>query len=1701
MASELRTLTRQRASAKSQLTRLTNYVKDPTDLEIPELEVRKQKLEECYANFYKIQSEIDKVDEASDSEATKAEFEVAYYSCADLIGRKIRDLNLNSISQTTSTPDRISSSPSTAAQSIAPKVHIKPFNGNPVEWRGFYETFRSVVHENDSVLIINKFHLLNSYLIGDASSVISQLSASEDNYFVAWELVQKRFNKPRKIIQGHIRALFELPEVIKGKPASLRALSEAAEMHIHALRSLKQPVDWDEMTIYIVSAKLDKETRTSWERTVDDDVMPKFTEFISFLNKYARDDEPVRLITHPRDTPPRRYPDKYTKPTHKVNSFATTNSTSSCIICNRAHYIGHCDEFLNQSPPKRTNTIKSLKRCVNCLTKGHNVSQCRSSNCRKCDGRHHTLLHDDNVHTNRPTDRTSPIEVAPTTVTLTACDNLSTEVLLSTARVKILDINHKEHECRVLLDPGSQRNFITERFASHLRLPKTRVNISTSGIGRQESQIKYAVQAQIKSKFSDFKCNSVFLTMPEITNPLPSQTFNQDLLRIPSDIPLADSTFNKSAAVDLLLGEHLFYQLLGNARIRLDEKVILQQTGLGWIISGEIDNRPSKGNCLLSVQKLDLQLERFWQLEEHSAKKIRSPDEELCEQFFKQTVKRDQRGRYTVRLPFNSQKEQLGHSYELALKRFYALEKKLHSNNNLRNQYTEFLKEYETLGHMVELKDESTKGKGFYLPHHGVIKSSSLTTKLRVVFDASAKSSSGLSLNDALLVGPTIQDDVFRLVTRFRSHAYVLTADIEKMFRQIMVDPDDAVYQKILWRDNPNEAVRTYQLKTVTYGTASAPFLAVRCLQQLADDESDTYPLAADAIRNDFYMDDLLTGTRTLDAALKLRSQLINLLKAGGMNLRQWASNEPSLIDGLGERSSSDHLCLDVQTTQKTLGIYWHPRDDTISYRISTDDEEQSTKRTILSKIAQLFDPLGLLGPVILRAKLIMQQLWKCGVGWDDKVPSELQTMWDSYKEQLPLLNKFSVARETMVRESVEVQLHGFCDASELAYGAAIYVRSKNKQGAIRISLVAAKSRVAPLKTISIPRLELCAAELLCNLYHAVLDSFQIPIESVHFWSDSTIVLHWINTPPHTLKTFVANRVAKIQEMTNQADWKHVISADNPADSISRGELPTEFLSNQQWLTGPIWLSKPTLEWPITPILSISIPERRTIINLIATVDSSFLERFSSWKTLQRVTAYCIRFCKNASRSETNTGPLSIREISRAHNFILRQVQSQHFANEIKELEQGKPTPRDSKILPLTPFIDSDGLIRVGGRLQNANISYNQKHPILLPRSHHITNLIIVNEHSINMHAGILGTLNATRQKYWPIDGKNITRRVIRKCIRCFKVNPRDRPEYLMGNLPRDRVTSIRPFQTVGIDFCGPFYIKEKKFRNTKKVKVYVAIFICFATKAVHLELVSDLSTDAFLASLKRFFSRRGYARTIYSDNGTNFVGAKNRLTEMQKFLESEEQRGVINNELRDKHITWHFSPPRSPHFGGLWEAAVRSFKHHALRTVGDTLFTYEELNTYVIEIEAILNSRPLTALSPDPNDLSPLTPAHFLVGESLNGLPERDVSGIPTNRLSVWQHIQKVKQHFWARWYKEYLNELNIRSKWRHNPEKSLKIGTLVLLKEDNIPAMQWSMGRITELHPGDDGLVRVVTLRTANHTYKRSVRHICPLPLDNNT
>ncbi|XP_011883625.1 PREDICTED: uncharacterized protein LOC105570788, partial [Vollenhovia emeryi] len=754
------------------------------------------------------------------------------------------------------------------------------------------------------------------------------------------------------------------------------------------------------------------------------------------------------------------------------------------------------------------------------------------------------------------------------------------------AVVRVKGVNGNFVQCRALLDTCATAHFVTEQFARSTGLPIHPCSISVGAIDDMHTTSHGAIELSFYSIHNNFNKKLLFLIVPKIAERVPSATFPRETINIPSNLKLADPQFHLPRSVDIIIGSGATLSLLSIGQINLSQDksdLFLQKTQLGWAVVGGVASPEGGGRVSCKLTELKDQIAKFWLLEDTTAKQFGLPEESECERHYAQNLTRDNSGRYIVRLPFRLAEREFGNSRAIALRRFYGLQKKLDANPRLKREYEHIMKEYIELGHMSLTSDEAEGG--CYLPHHAVTKATSTTTKVRVVFDASAKTNRGISLNDTLMVGPTIQSKLFEHLIRFRTHRYVLTADIEKMYRQIWIHPNDRQYQKTFWYHE--NRVRTFQLNTVTFGISSAPFLAIRTVQQLANDESKDFPVGAEILKRDLYVDDLLTGADTLKKLLQIRDETIEILKRGGFHIRQWASTHPKALENLCERTLDIEFLTNENPILKTLGIAWNARRDELLYTVKPIKiNDRVSKRHILSEIAKIFDPLGLLGPIILASKVLMQECWRTKISWDESVPSALHSSWLTFIEQLELIDHLTIDRRLMIENFTEVQIHGFCDASKIGYGACLYVRSCNKQGDTIVRLCCAKTRVAPLKDTTIPRLELCGALTLTRLYREVSTVFTFKPSKVVFWTDSMIVLHWLRKSPNILKVFEANRVKEIQDVGDELEWRHIRSENNPADALSRSQLPREFLKNESWFNGPLWLRQSEATWPT----SIEIP-------------------------------------------------------------------------------------------------------------------------------------------------------------------------------------------------------------------------------------------------------------------------------------------------------------------------------------------------------------------------------------------------------------------------------------------------------------------------------------------------------------------------------
>jgi transposase InsO family protein len=1726
MADRLKELTAKRGQIKARITRFKNFIDNfNEDQGVSQLTVRHSKLVQCWDEFDAVQSEIEALGlqqaETTGEEAQERElFENSYFEVMAAAETTIKKLTDNK-QETKEVGNVESNSPAVRL----PVINLPVFYGHYDEWLSFYDTFQALIHTNTSLHEIQKFHYLRSSLRGEALQVIQSLEISAENYVTAWSLLKQRFENKRYIVNKHIKYLFEQPCVERESASALKQLLDTTVKHLRALKAMGQPVDsWDALLLHLLTNKMDTSTHKEWEKSLRCNELPTMTEFIQFLQQRCQvldavdNNRSTHKTSHAVVGAIKKRSSTERKAVHTTAAYVT-RSDIKCRVCNKSHHIYQCEIFKGKSALDRIKEVKRLSLCMNCLKPSHQAKNCSSGSCKVCNQKHNTLLHnpqgsrnqeDQNEEHEILTPFATPFIPASQTTQTTTCVTQEvhrpSSVMLSTAVVYVNDIHGQPHSCRALLDSASQPHILTNRLAELLQLKRRNSALHINGIGASGTKAGQSVQATVKSRYNAYSATLDFIVLPQITQYLPSSPVNISSWNLPKHIELADPEFHKPQRIDLLLGAEIFFELLCVGQFRLTPGYpTLQKTTLGWIVSGRTDQTTTALStlCHLSVMdRVDEQLQRFWTLEECPAKPPMTTEEAACETHFKDNFRRADNGRFVVKLPVKYNIEELGESKEIATRRFLSLERRLAKDPARKEHYVSFMREYEELEHMqlVEEQQEDTSQRDYYLPHHCVIKESSTTTKLRVVFDASCNTTSGISLNDALMVGPTIQDDLFSIIVRFRRHQYVITADIKMMYRAISVDPSDTNLQKIVWRDDPEKPLRTYRLQTVTYGTASAPFLATRCLQQLALEEMHNFPKAAAVVLRDFYVDDLQTGGDVKEEVSELQTQLITLLKKGCFELRKWCSNDSSLLSNipLEHRETYHEVQSNDDPSVRSLGLLWNPMHDHFQFSIKqVPSSQRVTKRLVLSTIARIFDPLGLLGPVILKAKIFLQRIWQLKLDWDESLPTALYTEWTQFQDELALLQTVKVPRKIVSDAQAEVEIHGFSDASERGYGTCVYVVSKTGDN-VTSQLVCSKSRVAPIKTQTIPRLELCAAALLAKLIHKVVESLQCETERIILWTDSTIVLAWLRSPATHWKTFVANRVSEIQQLTSKYEWKHVRTEFNPADHISRGLAPSQILNNELWWHGPAWLTdlniNATEELLVTPI---EIPERREkIVSLVSTDELKLFERYSTLGKLQRVTAYCMRFISNASlpSHKRRHGHLTVEELHTALLRLIKLSQDQHFLHEVKALRDGQEVDNRSKLKGLNPFLDADGIIRVGGRIQESSATPDQKHPIVLAPKCNLTRLIARNEHIKQLHAGPLLLLSSLRQLYWPINGRNLARSVARQCVTCFRNKPKE-VEQIMGNLPADRVQPTRPFLHSGVDFCGPVYIKSNSQRNSKLIKAYVAIFVCFSTKAVHIELVNNLTTEAFLGALKRFVSRRGKCAKLYSDNATNFVGAKRELQELKTLFESQDHQRKMHDLLSKDGIEWNFIPARSPHFGALWESAVRLLKYHLRRTVGNAALTYEEMSTALTMIEACLNSRPLTPLSTDPKDLLPLTPGHFLIGDALTAIAQPNLTLIPTNRLSRWQHVQKIYQHFWARWSKEYLSSLQERSKWKRQ-QINLKIGDIVLIKEDNLPPLHWKMARVIEVHSGKDGIVRVATVNTASGNVKRAVHRLCPLP-----
>ncbi|KAL0830420.1 hypothetical protein ABMA28_002597 [Loxostege sticticalis] len=1136
-------------------------------------------------------------------------------------------------------------------------------------------------------------------------------------------------------------------------------------------------------------------------------------------------------------------------------------------------------------------------------------------------------------------------------------------------------------------------------------------------------------------------------------------------------------------------------------------------TRLGWVIHGLAPSRvirdsdtvlyvDSKCRAERSTKLLDDELhsmvKEYFEIDSLGiVKKAReNPDETRAIESFKSTVENVDK-RYKVGLPWRKEDISMPPSYDQARRRLLAIENKMDKSVEFKERYTAQMNNMFEKGYAEESQgNELESPKLWYLPHFAVINVNK-PGKLRLVFDAAAKSN-GVCLNDALLEGPDMLRDLAGILFRFRERAVAVTADIREMFLQVKIVEEDQPAQMFLWRgDDRTSPPKSYKMTSMIFGAKSSPFLAHSVRDHNATKHAIEFPRAHEAITMNHYMDDWVDCFDTEQEAICVIKDVVHVHAQAGFTLTAFNSNRPNVLRELpleSRATAPKQLGTSADQHGRTLGLIWDAESDELSFntvlvRVPQEVktlERTPTKREALSAVMSIFDPLGLLSYYTIRAKIIIQRVWRLQTNWDEELPDELANEFRTWLSGVESLRSLRLSRLYAHTGGVtRKQLHVFCDASECAYATAIYWLVEYEDGSKRVILTAAKARVAPIKAQTIPRLELQACLIGARLATTIIREHRWQPHRVVYWTDSRTVLHWINNDRVRYPPYVAHRLNEISELTEPEQWKWVPTRDNVADDATRIVNDVK-CKDDRWFIGPSFLYENEDSWPSLNVIDdCDIGRHDDIVLNVTNVEWSVPDagRFSKHERLVRAMAYVLLFIDKCLR---RANEMSMTHIRKAEEWLVKRAQSETFGEDIERLRRGQNLKMSSRIRKLDPFIDEDGVLRARGRTRAAGVSAPDTTPVILDGSHPYARLLCNREHRRAHHSHNERVVNDIRQRYWILRLRPAVRAVAYKCAFCRmrKTKP-VRP--ITGDLPRARLEAFtRPFSNCGLDYFGPMTVTVGR-RHEKR---WGALFTCLTTRAVHIEIVSSLSTDSAIMALRRMGARRGWPQVMYSDNATNFRGADKELREAVTEWEPS-----LRDYALTQRIEWLYISPGAPHQGGAWERMIRSVKSALRVTLNEKAPRDEVLHTLLVEVEHTMNARPLTHVPVSADDPEALTPNHFLVGGS-HGLP---ITGpCETATKKTWRVAQALADEYWRRWLKEYLPELIPRRGARDVNEAAIKPGDLVIVADHTLPRNVWPRGVVTQVHPGPDGGVRNVEVRTKGGVFRRPASRLAVLPME---
>ena len=1402
---------------------------------------------------------------------------------------------------------------------------------------------------------------------------------------------------------------------------------------------------------------------------------------------------------------------------HENNKYGTSIVDKKWCWIHRTtgHSIDQCKQFLQMALPDRFTAAREAGACFNCLqTTRHIAINCNApKKCsivqagQKCGKRHHDLLHDD-----RNNDKNKGQN----------SESYNVQAREGQPVVAVNVVRCQNQAINVMWDSGSNISLITHRAAARLGLRGKPINLSIVKVGNDTTSLtsqEYSVPlADLEGKIWSVTAFGI----DEIT----ANIHQVNIEHIKKNFPDIDimEIIRPEGKIDMLIGVDSCVIMPNVIRTIGNSQLLKNQ--FGYCIRGSFGTKGDEhepnttiqinhenigthlnGIKIESSKNITKELEEFFQIEGlgtsyspkcggcrcgrclTGANNYTLKEERELEMIRKGLKYNEQDRCFTIDYPWIKDPNNLPNNVTTAMAKLRSTENRLFKlGYEHQTAYQQQMKDMENRGVAKKLSEEEIEeydGPIHYIHHHEVMKPKSLSTPIRIVFNSSA-SYMGHALNQYWAKGPDFINNLLGILLRFREHPVAMTADISKMYNSIRLSKRDQHVHRYLWRDlQTNENAKHYVLTAVPFGDRPSGTIALTALHTIAEMFRAQYPQAVNMITKNSYVDDLVQSVSSINEALTLAAQVQDILSQGGFTVKHWT------IPGEFEMTNNT-IVVSCQEQEKVLGLLWEPLPDNlifdIKFNFTKGQVENSsslgetkhniptilTRRMLLRQIATIYDPLGLIVPFTIQGKILIRNLTTRQdsnrlIHWDEPIPDETRNEWIAFLTQMIKLDTIRFERCIKPTNAIgEPILVVFSDASSHAYGACAYLQWLLESGRHETRLIAAKNRMCPNRQLSIPRLELCGAVLGCRLAETLLKEMSLKFREVIFIVDSMIVRSQIQKQSYGFGTFVAVRIAEIQEKSDPGQWWWTDGQNNPADMTTRYTKPEDLGTNSVWQTGPEFMQTAREYWPISQKqFEQELPDR-VIVSLASACNSTpecdicgdiDIARFSSYDKLIRVTARVLSVKEN--RSLKNVGKcLTTELITEAQTIWIKHAQKIVTDN------------WQVRFRRLGPELDNEGIIIVGSRIARwLKQNWNQDHYILLPHNHRFTHLYIQKLH-IRDHGGIETTLARLQTKFWVPGARRVIKGIKRQCIVCRKLDSKPQHQ-LMGPVIPERLKPSPAFYHTALDLFGPFLIKDTVKRRTR-TKAYGVIFTCLASKASYLDLVEGYSTQDFLLSFRRFVTIRGYPATLYSDLGSQLTAASKELRE----ITGKWNMTDLTNAGVDQGLTWTFTKSsNAPWENGCSEALIRLVKRALTISIGDNILTFGELQTVLFEVANLLNERPIGHKpGADPLHGSYLSP-NDLLGRTNVSAPQGNWDH--TSRLaSRFLYLQTIVTTFWNKWYRDYFSTMLVRQKW-HLKQRNFQIGDIVLLHEDKPLRGSWKMAEITSIEPSSDGCVRDVTLR----------------------